>query len=232
MTSLINIALTEIVTALIVWALIERFVHVAKTRGKLRSFGVFLVVWVVVVALHIYILSPSERLGAFASETATKTAEDIGFKDAETLAANKPELQAIIRQVATGSTLDQQTHDHFWSLIPASLWSTPDRRQDTLAGLDEGMQFQRAFWQSALLSAQAHQVVKTEAYEQALHQTDPSAVTKSEAMLQAAASGAPYTLSSGQGSLVINEAYASQVLSNLDASSTRLKVLFDPTWHQ
>lgn len=229
---LVNVALTEIVTALIVWALIERFGHVAKTKGRLRSFGVFLIVWAVAVALHIYVMSPSERLNAFASETSKDTADDISSKDTATFAANKPELQSIIRQVLMGGALDQQTHDHFWSLIPASLWSTPDRRQGTLAGLDEGMQFQRTFWQSVLLSAQTHQVVKTEAYEQALHQVDPSAVTKGEAMLQAAASGTPYTLSSGQGTLIINEAYAHQVLSNLDASSARLKDLFDPAWHQ
>lgn len=229
---LVNVALTEIVTALIVWVLIERFGHVAKTKGKLRSFSVFLIVWAMAVALHIYVMSPSERLNAFASESLKETANGISSKDIATLAANKPELQSIIRQVLMGGALDQQTHDHFWSLIPASLWSTPDRRQDTLAALDEGIQFQRAFWQSVLLSAQTHQVVKTEAYEQALQQVDPSAAAKSEAMLQAAASGAPYTLSSGQGTLIINEAYAHQVISNLEASSARLKNLNDPEWHQ
>lgn len=230
MAHLMGVALTELITALIIWALIERFGHVARDKGKLRSFGVFLGLWVAVVALHLYVMPYPMEGGATAAE-APKATDTIPDQDAATLESHKPELQAIVRQVAQGGTVDQQTHDHFWSLIPASLWSTPERRQATLGGIDEGMGFQKAFWLSVLLSAQSHQVVKTEAYEKALSQGDPAAASKGEAILQAAATGAPYALSNGQGSRVITADYAQQVLAGLDASAGRLKILFDPAWH-
>jgi hypothetical protein len=111
--------------------------------------------------------------------------------------------------------------------------ATPESRQEFLSGFDGGTHVQKEFWESILLSAQAHQVVKTQAYEEDSRQVDPTNANaaKSEAMLQAAASGSPYTFSNGQGIAVINEASAKQVLSKLDATSARLKVLFDPVWH-
>ena len=187
MIALMNAAMAEVITALIIWAVIERFGRVAKTKGKLRSFGLFMTLWVMAVAVHLFVLKPSDHTVAAASEPTTVGA--VSEADTTTVAANKPELQAIARQVATGATVDRQVHDHFWSLIPKTLWSTPERRQETLAGLDEGVRFQKTLWDSLLLSAQAHQVVKTEAYEEALRQADPSARTKSEAMLRAAAAG-------------------------------------------
>ena len=227
-----NMAMVEMFTALIIWALIEWFGRVAKNKGRLRSFGIFLVIWAVIIAFHAIVLTPTERLTSAASSGPAATADaGVSANDTATFAANKPQLQAIVRDVLNGRVVDQKTHDLYWSLIPAPMVSTPENRQEVMSGFSKGMHFQREFWESLLLSVQAHQVVKTQAFEDALRETDPAAVAKSSAMLQAAASGAPYTLSNGQGTLTVNEAYAKQVLSNMDASSARLKVLFDPVWH-
>lgn len=224
---IINTALGEIITALIIWALIARYGRIAKNKG-LRSFGIFLLIWAMVTAFHAIVLTPAERL---TSPSATANA-GVSANGQATFEANKPQLQEILRDVQLNRlAVDQKTHDLFWSLIPPSVVSTPARRQEALSGFSEGMQFQREFWESILLSAQAHQVVKTQAFEDALRKSDPAAVAKSGAMLQAAASGVPYALSDGRGARTINEAYAKQVLTNLDASAARMKVLTDPVWH-
>lgn len=232
MVRFINIATAEILTALVIWALIEGFGRVAKNKGKLRSFGIFLAIWALVIAFHAIVLTPPERLTSAASPGPIATADaGVSENDTATFVANKPQLQAIVRDVLSGRVVDQKTHDLYWSLIPASMVSTPEHRQEVMSGFSQGMHFQREFWESLLLSAHAHQIVKTQAFEEALRQSDPTAVAKSSAMLQAAASGSPYTLSNGQGTLTVDEAYAKQVLSNLDASAARLKVLSDPVWH-
>jgi len=231
MTWLYNSAITEVITALIIWALIERFGRVAKSHGRLHSVGVFLAAWVVVTVAHMILLP--EPLASLPPQAPTADRNAVDAKDTAKFEANKPELLAIAQQVIYGAQVDQQTHSRFWSLIPASVVNTPERRQEAIDGFDLGIHTQKEFWESILLSAQAHQVVKTQAYEDASRQVDPTnahALT-SEAMLEAAASGSPYTLQSGKGTVVITETYAKGVLSNLDASSARLKILFDPAWH-
>ena len=226
----INIAMAELILAIIIWALVERFGHVSNVRGKLASFGLFLAIWGAAITLHILIVKPSFQVAKYASARIPDDATSAS--DAATLAANKGELQTIVRKVIMGASVDQRMHAHFWSLIPASFRKTEERRKDLLSQLDAGMVFQKVLWESLLLSAQAHQVVRTETYKDDISRLDPSVTTKSDAMLHAAASGKPYTLSSGQGSITISEVYAKKVLSRLDASSARLNVLFNPTWHQ
>lgn len=232
MIRLLDIAMSEILTALIIWALIVGVRRAFKVKVTFRSVGLFLMIWMAVIVFHIIMLpSPVEHLANASPEpvAAIGVAED--GQDLATLLANKPQLQSIIRQVVGGSAVDQKTHDLFWSLIPASLVSTPEHRKDVVADFDKDMSFQKDFWESVFLSAQAHQIMKTQAYEDASRQAGPTLIAKSEAVLQAAASGAPYTFSNGQGSVVISEAYAKQVLLNLDASTSRLNKLFDPVWH-
>jgi hypothetical protein len=230
MAWLYNSAITELITALIIWALIERFGRIAKSHGRFRPVWLFLTVWAGVTVCHMALIPPSIAKPLVASPSEPSATNS----DTATLEANRPELLAIAQQVARGGTVDKQTHDHFWSLIPGSLVDRCENRQEVLAGFDDGIHLQKEFWKSILLSTQAHEVVKTQAYEEASRQADPTYTNapKSEAMLQAAASGSPYTLSNGQGTVLINEAYAKQILSKLDATSARLKTLFYPIWHQ
>lgn len=53
MNSLIYIALIEGFTALIIWALIERFGHISRKKGKPASFGIFIILWVMLFGLHL-----------------------------------------------------------------------------------------------------------------------------------------------------------------------------------
>lgn len=235
---LLNDAIANLLLALIIWAIIIRFV-VKKRWLTLASLGWFLAIWFVITAADAIMEVQNRRLVSMAVQTERLFGSQIApkaFADENTanvkssgLAANMPELRSMIRDVISGGVVDRQIHNRFWSLIPLSLVSTPIERRDLINTFSKGIIFQKNFWECVLLSAQMHQVVKTKAYEAALRQLDPTYQDESEAMLRAAASGTPFVSSNGQ-TVILNEVNARLVLSKLDAASARLQVLFNPAW--
>lgn len=230
---LLNAAMAVSIPALVLWLLVLAVLRGFKKKVTSRSAGLFVIILAVLTVLQLFYLAQSEQFSNLQSASAATAADSISTTDAATFEANAPQLKSIIAQVVNGRAVDRQTHDLFWSLIPSSMVSTPERRQLALDALNNGLKFQRAFWESVLLSAQAHQVVRTQAYEDGSSQVALAGNNKdkSDAMLQAAASGQPYVSSNGQ-TLTLNEAYAKEVLSRLDANSAQLDVLYNPSWHQ
>jgi hypothetical protein len=118
MKGFLFIAATELLPALIIWWFIKRFALPDKGKRRLLSVG-FVVVWaVLIVADFSYRSAPTQQLASATPGPVTATEGEVAANDAATFAANKPELLAIAKQVALGGAVDQQTHDHFWSLIP------------------------------------------------------------------------------------------------------------------
>jgi len=136
MTSVVNAAVAEMFVALIIWALIERYGMRGKREGWLRTIGLFVVIWIALAALHLMLLrqTESDRIDA---KLKVENAAAIDAKQvAATLAANKPQLEAILGRIAQGGSVDRQTHDRFWSLMPQS---TPEDRQELMSSMMEGV---------------------------------------------------------------------------------------------
>jgi len=256
MGSFLEMLLGEAIWALLIWALIlkVRSRRKAKDSGpttdslppgmtssprgsmwtKLTEgeLGLFLAIWAVLVAMHIFIFPSANDRERAAPEAVLTNVKATDHKNSETLFAKNAEVLSIVRQVILGGVVDKQTHDRFWSAVPESLKSTSAGRQAVRAVGVKDMQYQMDFWKSVLLSAQAHEVVKTQAFEDESSEIDPVYVARSEAMLKAAASGTPLTLPNGQGTQVLSKTYAKKMVAVLAAGYRKLNTLFDPVWHQ
>jgi hypothetical protein len=226
--TLYNAAVAELITALIIWALWVGFSRPAKPRGKLLSAGVFLLIWGMVAGLHLFWLDRPSHPVTIALPASHPSAADVAA-DAEIVAAihaHKAQIQAIIVRVVNGASVDQRTHDQFWSLIPHS---NPEVLKAGLAGFTDGLSEQREFWESIRLSAQAHQVVKTQAYLDMPPRPDPAATARAETMLHDAATGQRYTLPDGSATFMLDEAFAARNVSDLDGSQARVPLSFQPS---
>jgi len=256
MSSFLQMLLGEGIWALLIWALIlkVRSRRKAKDPGpttdslppempasprvsmwtKLTEgeLGLFLVIWAVLVAMHIFIFPSANGRDRAAPEAVLTNVNATDHQNSETLFAKNAEVLSIVRQVILGGVVDKQIHDRFWSAVPESLKSTPAGCQAVRVVGEKDMQYQMEFWKSVLLSAQAHEVVKTQAFEDESREIDPVYVARSEAMLKAAASGTPFAFPNGRGTQVITETYAKKMVAVLDAGDRKLNTLFDPVWHQ
>ena len=229
MTWLLEIAIDNTPLALIIWAIAAWFAR--KKISRRASFGWFMIIWTVVMLAAIAqeaSINRNYRLARIASahEASMKQATALA-----TLAANQPEIESIATKVENGGVVDKEIHDHFWSLIPQPLVATPQRREDMINSFRKGIVAGKYFWHCIIMTAHAHQIVKTQPCDDTLNQLSPADHAKGEAMLRAAASGAPYTLPNGR-TVIINEEFAEKALSALQTASAKLNVLIDPVWHQ
>lgn len=165
----------------------------------------------------------------------------ISAQDTATVERDVPRIKAIIDLVARDpSQPTKQTHDQFWQLMMelshlSSVNLTPSEVQDAfLQGAVQAWPMQVAFWNSVRLSAATHRVVITKNLA-ALRKSLPKEATiidvvgLQNAMLRAAASGAPYSPTSGPP-VVLSESYAEQVLAKIKPVEERIRVLLNPKW--
>lgn len=230
---LVNAASAELLTVVLVlmlWALWTKFVLKKKQLTGLKAVTLFGFFWIVAIVIHLAVFTGGDHnLSIFRPATAsTNTLPD--KNDVETLRANKEKLENIIIQVIRGRKVDQQTHEAFWDLIPSSLRHNPR----FINGLNRNtnMKYQRAFWESILISIRNHQVVKTEKLDELLPKMPASVKHKAAAMLRAAATGKPYTLSNGRGKILLTVATAKRAIVDFDRSEASLESLFNPSWPQ
>ena len=226
---LLGIAVDNTPLALIIWGIAAWFAR--KKISRRASFGWFLIIWTVVMLAAI---AQEASINRDYRRASIASAYEANIKQATaqaTFAANQPELESIIEKVESGGVVDKKIHDHFWSLIPRPLIASPQRREDMINSFRKGIVSGKYLWHCIIMTVRAHQIVKTQACDDTLNQLSPADYAKEEAMLRAAASGAPYTLPNGR-TVIINEAIAGKAVSALQTASAKLNVLFDPVWHQ
>ena len=163
----------------------------------------------------------------------------------------------IFRQtMSVGGSITKEMHEKFWSEVPKN--AVGEWNPMFLFLLDNiklGQTYQRALWQSALISYDQSEVIRTEALgesERALSLVIESAPVKkgtkehdifmqayksrvaisnenAKRLLEAAASHKDLLAVNGETKR-IDEVLIKTVLEGLDASFERVKLLIDPVW--
>lgn len=149
-----------------------------------------------------------------------------------------PRIREIMKLVATSQDQPKkQIHDEFWGLILTRIHADPMAiKKEIIAGMNEGVPLQVAFWNSLRLSAQSRRVIMTKEFSglrnnfaQARFTSDYIKVQ--DAMLSAASTGQPYTFRNGR-TVHITVQIADKTLANMNAMQVRLDKLCDPNWSE
>jgi len=149
-----------------------------------------------------------------------------------------PRQLEIIRTVlGADGYVSPQLHAEFWSQMPAEVRRDPKFARALHYIIDNtGVPFQRETWASTKASLSARRVVKTPDYESARKSVLNApplpeierAVNNAEAMIRAAAEGTPFQ--TPRGPLYVTQELVDQVLSGLDGSIARFRLLAAPEW--
>jgi hypothetical protein len=143
------------------------------------------------------------------------------------------EIVAIVIQNPNQPT--KQIHDEFWGLILTRIHENPAKLSQSLySQVAEPMEYQKALWESIKLSAKNKAVTKVgnlDAFHTLMPQMNGSKdyLDKEQAMLNASASGKPYTLRNGN-QIALTQEVANNSLANIEPALKRLRKLTNSDW--
>lgn len=156
-----------------------------------------------------------------------------------------PRQREIMRiALSADGYITEQLHGEFWAPVSKEIrehdTSLVYLRQSAGVLVAAGQDFQREFWLSVKATLRAGRVVKTPNYEAAQKRARQASslpgyreqkdigAENGERLLAAAAQGKPFQ--TPQGQMYVTTELVSQVLSGLDGSAARFKILLNPTW--
>ncbi|MHB1799883.1 MAG: hypothetical protein ACYCUI_16575 [Vulcanimicrobiaceae bacterium] len=225
---ILQVAVANFLLAVIILAVIMYFLKASNSKRRWYSY----LMWFIGIWIFITVIGVQVDIQSFGS-----SAVPILPPDGDKLHpsprmtgqySNMRELVLIPTEVINGRHVDKQLHDHFWTLMRST---SPEQstQMSIIAQVNNGMQFQQDFWQCMLATSQQHEIAKIQPCVSAVHSVNGIDLTKTRAMLRAAALSIPYKLSNGR-TVIFNESSAQIILTRLRRSSEQLSELLNPIW--
>ncbi len=149
----------------------------------------------------------------------------------------------IMQQImAIDGSLDKQTHDEFWALLPPFVRDDPQQIKEMQEGFydtsKDGFIVMKEFWVSAKLSAQEKRAVKTAEFKSALEKLaslgGPSAKVAEvyniliEKILDAAVVEGSFDFPFGRKN--ITPEFCDWMIERVGEAEERARLLMEPTW--
>jgi len=160
-----------------------------------------------------------------------------GIADAADYSFTKQQKR-IFQQVFS-MEINKELHQRFWNDIPrGELAKIKKNSNEFVAQFDEiflvAPKWQQSIWESVLLSYNNKKITKTSSYinlskKYKNNRMFKKGIINAERLMKAAATRTP--MQTDRGTMHVSSEMANQVLSNLDKSMQRAKILFDPNYY-
>ena len=151
------------------------------------------------------------------------------------------EQKKIVQKVMTMEMeINEEIHQRFWENMPKEVLLEVLQNSDEFDALVDEIflvapKWQKAIWESVLLSYDNEKITKTSNYIKLLKKYNDKKIFKkgiinAERLMQAAATRT--TMQTDRGTLNVTPEVANYALSNIDEGIQRAKILFDPNYYE
>ena len=151
------------------------------------------------------------------------------------------EQKKIVQKVMTMEMeINEEIHQRFWENMPKEVLLEVLQNSDEFDALVDEIflvapKWQKAIWESVLLSYDNKKITKTSNYIKLLKKYNDNKIFKegiinAERLMQAAATRT--IMQTDRGTLNVTPEVANYALSNIDEGIQRAKILFDPNYYE